>query len=186
MMPPTISGYSRRAGFSLIELMMVLVIIGVLVGIFTLSLGTIADDESQEDARRLQTLIELAREEAMLQGRDVGLSFYQQGYEFAYLRQAVTEDGKPVVAWFPIENDRFLRPRALNEETYLGLQLEGKEIVLPFERNFKEEYIPQVYLLSSGEVDPAFSLEIKKSFEENGVEIKYDLNGLVEASEDDD
>ena len=122
----------------------------------------------------------------MLQGRDVGLSFYQQGYEFAYLRQAVTEDGKPVVAWFPIDNDRFLRPRALNEETYLGLQLEGKEIVLPFERNFKEEYIPQVYLLSSGEVEPAFNLEIKKSFEENGVVIKYDLNGLVEASEDDD
>ncbi len=174
-----------QAGFSLIELMMVIVIVGILVGMFSLSLGSFAEDENVEDARRLAALIELARDEASIQGQEFGLYFYQQGYEFSRLEAVISEEGETSVVWLPLDQDRQLRPRTLGEESFLELDIEGKEIVLRFERDTQNEYEPQVYLLSSGEVDPPFRLRFKKSFNDDDIELEYNFNGLVEPANDD-
>jgi len=181
-----------HSGFSLIEIMVVVVIVGLLVGVLSLSLGSFAEDQNQENARRLEALIELVRDEAGIQGREYGLTFYQQGYEFAVRGQVLDEKGfpvsdekgLPVFAWFPIEQDRLLRPRALDEDSFLDLELEGKEVVLKFERDPNSTYQPQIFLLSSGEVEPPFHVWFRKSFSESGFEIEYDLNGLVEAADE--
>jgi general secretion pathway protein H len=168
-----------HAGFSLIELLVVIVVIGLLVGMFTLSLGSFAEDENVEEARRLAALIELARDEAGIQGREFGLQFYQQGYEFSRLEAVVNEEGEPEIVWIPLDGDRQLRPRSLGEESFLELELEGKETVLRFERDLENAYEPQIFLLSSGEVDPPFRLSFRKSFSDTEIELEYDLTGRL-------
>ncbi|NNE59478.1 MAG: type II secretion system minor pseudopilin GspH, partial [Woeseia sp.] len=92
-----------QRGFTLIEVMVVVVIVGVISAVVLLSTGLLEDDrEMQEESRRMTTLLELAADEALLQGRDFGLEITQSGYRFVeydpYLEQ-----------WFEITDDAILR-----------------------------------------------------------------------------
>ena len=90
---PMTGSRTVAAGFSLLEIMIVVVIMGILVSIFTLSMGSFSDDATSEHARRLEALINLATEEASMQGREVGLRFYEHGYEFSARVSGEDKDG---------------------------------------------------------------------------------------------
>ena len=73
----------RRSGFSLIEILVVIVIIGIVSSVALLSLGLLGDDrELQTEARRLISLVEVAQDEAVMQGRELGLEFMAHSYRF--------------------------------------------------------------------------------------------------------
>src|SRR5690606_39052837 len=58
----------RAGGFTLLELLVVVTIIGLLAGAVVLSTGNVrADRDIEREARRLSSLIELVREEAIMQ-----------------------------------------------------------------------------------------------------------------------
>ncbi|HEX5055549.1 MAG TPA: type II secretion system minor pseudopilin GspH [Gammaproteobacteria bacterium] len=141
---------SRRArdrGFTLFEILVALVIIGLIVGVATLAIHNPAPDKLREEARRLEALISLAQEEAILQSRDFGLSFWQQGYSFNEY-----SEGK----WIKVEKDSTFRTHQLPEGMRLQLTLEGIDVVMkPIEPEK-----PQVFVLSSGEMSP-FKLRLK-------------------------
>ena len=60
--------HSKPSGFSLLELLVVLFIIGILVTMFTLSVGvTGGDREVDNEIDRLQALLKLAGEEAIME-----------------------------------------------------------------------------------------------------------------------
>jgi general secretion pathway protein H len=154
-------------GFSLLELMLVIVVIGILVSIFTLSIGAYDDDDTAEHVRRLETLITLASEEAAMQGREIGLRFYQHGYEFAARVPDVDEEGQQIWTWVPLEEDRLLRPRDLGEDIYVELIIEGKVVDLDYARadlNEEDIYQPQIYLFSSGDLLPPFEARFRPAF----------------------
>ena len=70
-------------GFTLIEILVVLVIVGILMSVAFLSFGILGDDRGLDrEARRLASLIELVSEEASTQGRDFGIEFMTGGYRF--------------------------------------------------------------------------------------------------------
>ena len=90
-------------GFSLLELLVVVVIIGILASMFTLSVGLSGGDRDLErEADRMQALLELASEDAVFQGRELGLRFYPDGYEFSQLDPNENE-------WRVMGNDPLLR-----------------------------------------------------------------------------
>ncbi len=130
------------AGFTLIELLVVMVIVGVIITAATLVLSDPKETALKTETYRLVALLELAKEDAVFQGRELAVGFWQQGYTFYEL----DEEGK----WQAITGDRQLRERELPEEMDVELYLEGLKVTL----NPNPETEPQVYVLSSGELMP--------------------------------
>lgn len=135
-------------GFTLIELLVVLVLIGIVVSFATLAIGDDRERLVQDEVRRIAALLETAGEEAVLQGRELGLQISQRGYRFMFL--APQEDGP--AQWLVLERDRLLRPRDFHPETAPQLLLEG--LPQPLTESFPERGAPQLFLLSSGERTP--------------------------------
>jgi general secretion pathway protein H len=102
----------RPAGFTLIELMVVLVIIGVMLGAVGLSIRS-ADRSLQFEAERLAQLLSLAREEAQVRGAPIRLDADEQGFRFMIRRDR---------QWQPILDDRDLRERAWEGPTTLRIE----------------------------------------------------------------
>jgi len=109
------------AGFTLIEIMVVIVIIGILVTFVSLSIGNRAlDDRMEAEARRLEKLMQLAADEAQIQGMELGFRHTEQGYEFL----GIGTEGK----WTTLAEVGSLRPREITEPFYLELRVEGRLI----------------------------------------------------------
>ena len=158
-------------GFTLIELMIVLVIIGVIVSFATLSLGNPGAARLSEEARRIAGLLEIANQEAVLQTQELALATRVDGYEFL-----VYQDGK----WQPLEGDDSLRPRTLPADVRLSLEVDDAAIF--GNADDAEAQDPnRVYLLSSGEMTP-FHLTLLGP-DKHGWQLKGDLLGQVALSE---
>jgi len=171
-----------HCGFTLVEMLVVLVVVGILVSIFTLSIGNFAEDDGAEDMRRLEALLDLAAEEAAMQGREIGLTFYQHGYEFAIRETLEDEEGRLIQRWTPLTDDRLLRPRDLGENLSVDLELDGNEITLLYARDSEAEYEPQIFILSSGEIEPPFTARIRPVFESDGFLMSAETDGSVEVT----
>lgn len=167
-----------RGGFSFIELLVVVVIIAVFAGATILSVGTLGSDrEIDREVFRLRTLLELLREEAVMQNRSYGVLFSETGYRF-YIYDPQR------LLWFEPIDDRFLRERLLQEPLSLGLRLEDRDITL--DREFDSEALeapePQVVLLASGEMTP-FEAAFYRDLNDGRILLSAALDGTLEVSE---
>ncbi len=167
-----------RGGFSFIELLVVVVIIAVFAGATILSVGTLGSDrEIDREVFRLRTLLELIREEAVLQNRSYGVLFSETGYRF-YIYDPQR------LLWFEPIDDRFLRERLLQEPLSLGLRLEDRDITL--DREFDPESLeapePQVVLLASGEMTP-FEAAFYRDLNGGRILLSAALDGTLDVSE---
>ncbi|MCZ6475071.1 MAG: type II secretion system minor pseudopilin GspH [Gammaproteobacteria bacterium] len=167
-----------RGGFSFIELLVVVVIIAVFAGATILSVGTLGSDrEIDREVFRLRTLLELLRDEAVMQNRSYGVLFSETGYRF-YIYDPQR------LLWFEPIDDRFLRERLLQEPLSLGLRLEDRDITL--DREFDPEALeapePQVVLLASGEMTP-FEAAFYRDLNGGRILLSAALNGTLEVSE---
>lgn len=158
---PPVPGRRKASGFTLLEILVVVIVLGVIVSAATLSIGVLGRDrESQDQMERIWAILKQAREEAELQGLDLGMFVSATGYEF------LRHDGREK-RWLPIEDDRLFAPRELPEGLRFRMWVETREIVLKptaVDRSDKDEdakWLPQIFILSSGEVMP-FELHVER------------------------
>jgi len=130
-------------GFTLIEIMVVMVLIGVILTFATLSIGDGGlERKLEQEAQRLASLLTLASQESIMQSKEMGVFFDRQGYYFYVLGEQ---------QWHALTDpDDIFRPRILPPEIQTEIRLEGEPIRL----NEATTNAPQVLLLSSGEVTP--------------------------------
>ena len=193
--PPTPSKHSRSLkGFSLLELLVVIVIIGILFSFTTLAIrGTSPDELIRDEARRFDQLTRLALEEAILKGFEYGIAFTPTSYTFL----VQLDDFQ----WHNFSHDKLLRPRELPHDIEIELMIEKTSVVFKNTDTSSDdpddttsdsepagsgeadetdasnsELKPQVYLLSSGEITPEFSAR----FVIPGVTEAHQVNGFVD------
>lgn len=115
---------SSNGGFTLIELLVVIVIIGIILAVATISIGVLGRDTEVEDqTRRLYAVLTQAREEAELQGRDLGLLIEQDGYLFMRYNYSSSQ-------WQLLDNDELLAYRGLPKGLRFRLWLDSREVIL--------------------------------------------------------
>ena len=129
-----------QRGFTLIEIMVVVVIAAILMGAVTMSFPHNEDDLLKEDASRFSALISLIQDEAILQSRDMALAISDAGYQF-YSR----EDG----SWSPYSEAPF-SARQLRGNIASELYVEAVDVQLKDSAKTK----PQIAIYSSGEMTP--------------------------------
>ena len=173
-----------QSGFTLVEILVVVLIIGIGFAAALLSVDILGDDRELEDeARRLVTLISLANEEALLNGRTIGILVEETGYSFFSFDSIVVEDGSRTRQWLSMAADDFFKPRTFRNELYAELYLDDREIVL-VDPEDTESPRPQIIILASGEATP-FEMRISREFSERYYTLIGKNNGTLEIHDSD-
>ncbi len=176
---------NRQSGFTLLEIMLVIVIIGIVMSFVTISIG--GDRRGQEmdrEVKRFMALMELASSEATLRSQQMAIRIGEEDYAFYALQNQ---------QWVPFQNDREFRLREMPKGMKLFLEIEDSPLSAlkdpgendPDDYEEDEEEAaepPQVFLLSSGEVSP-FSVTFSAPETEKKVRIEINLLGDMEIVE---
>ena len=174
---------TRNCGFTLIELLVVISIISIAFTVLitlTYSFSNPTDAIKQE-ALRLQQLLSFAQEQSVIRGEEYGLRLNESRYRFMGLHEN---------KWVDIENDNLLYPRQLPDNMRFVLLVEKLDVVLeeedeqPAENqdnadNPENQIKPQIFLLSSGEVTPDFSIRVRLAGFDPFYEIIGSANGEI-------
>jgi general secretion pathway protein H len=170
-------------GFSLIEILVVIVIVGIVMSIAILSITLVGgDSQIREEAQRIVSLVEVARDDSLLQGREFGLEFMQDAYRFVEFDPLTRQ-------WTEIVGDDTLRLRQLPEELELELYIEDRRVALKNDparmsseqddRPGVEQYAPHVLIYSSGDLSP-FEIHFVRRVDDSLVAVRGDFAGTLE------
>ena len=150
-LPPCQGG--RYRGFTLIELVVVLLIVTIVLGVVGVNLNPDRGSAVREEAKRLALLIQTAQQDAILQGHILAVAFGPQGYHFLAINDK--RELKPLPA------DGVLRPRSLPP----GIAISSVDI-----DGASEAETPRLILLPTGEL-PAFTITLSQG------EIRWQIQG---------
>jgi len=107
----------RGRGFTLIEMLVVVLVMGLLVGLVAAATRPVGRDSLRTEAERLAQLLDLAGEEARMGGKPVAWTSDGQTYRFWRWRNGT--------GWMEIRDDT-LRARSLPDDMSIPeLQVEG-------------------------------------------------------------
>ena len=189
---------TRRNGFTLIEVMLVIVLVGLMVSVIQFSAsGNKAEEMLEMSSKRFAGVFNIAAEYGMLNNIELGLMIDKKGYQF------LGYDGDK---WTDVSENEMFSRFELPEGLELVLQLDDLPIEEPqlfdtalfnelqednkdpdeelqedrgSENNIeKKKLIPQIYMLSGGEITP-FSLRFQ--IEENDyaeTKLHFKVTGL--------
>lgn len=172
-------------GFTLIEIMVVMVIFGIMVSLVSINFsGQTPEKKLEEASGQFSSIFELAAEYGLLNNREIGLKVERNSYEFL----AFSND-----KWTAIEGQELFKQQ-LPDEMLVKLELddlpiddeqlfESSDSLFDEPSSFDEieeekKKSPQVFIFSGGDFTPfklVFTFAEQYSFDQ---EIEYHIIGL--------
>jgi general secretion pathway protein H len=156
---------SAQRGFTLIEVLVVLVIMAAMAGLLVIGFRDNPEQRLRREADNLAGLLNAAADEAVMRGVELGLAIDDEGYRFVYFDTKKKQ-------WLAAA-DKALAPHAFPDPVSVTITLDGEQldeqmlerIRVLSERGDDEKLRPMVLLLSSGEVTPfTLTLEYEGEF----------------------
>ncbi len=95
-------GRAYQRGFTLLELLLVLFVIGLMAGLTVMSVSGNPEREFRRDAARLQQLLGMAQDEAQFAGEELGFWVDPEGTSYSFYRFDDAE-----LAWLSYEKSGF-------------------------------------------------------------------------------
>jgi len=157
---------ARVQGFTLLEILVVVVIIGVMTSVFLISLQTDRHDQVKEEAQRLAALLRLASQESLLGSKIIAVEVFVDGYRFLISDQD---------QWHEVE-DRLLSPHQLPDGLTLDIELEGAAAT---SANATADDVPRIYLYPTGEKTP-FIINVSAAEGDVRYSVSSGINGKLE------
>jgi type II secretion system protein H len=103
---------SSEAGFTMVEILTALTIMGLMAGVVVLSLPS-ADAAFRGEVRQLAARLEMAAQESVVGGHALGFAIDGQGYAFQRVQTG---------SWVEMANDRMFSPHRWNEATSVAFE----------------------------------------------------------------
>jgi len=143
---------TRCRGFTLVEILVVVVIMAVVIGLAVLSIGvTGRDRQLDQESLRIEGLLSLLHDRALIEGRDFGMRIEPTAYEFVFYDTRLAR-------WTRLDQEREFRHRALPKGLMFQLQLDSVQVVLkPVDPSLSGDTPPpppQIAIAASGDATP--------------------------------
>jgi general secretion pathway protein H len=171
----------RSKGFTLVEILVVVVIMAIVISLAVLSIGTTGRDaQLDEESRRIEGLVGLLHERALLEGRDFGMRIEPAAYEF------VVYDSRRD-RWTALDQEHEFRRRDLPKGVSFQLELDSQVVVIkPMDRNLTSDTTPapQLAIAASGEGTP-FRLTLLRDGTASRASVDGDALGKITRSSSD-
>lgn len=174
----------QQRGFTLLEIMVVLVIVGIVIGLAGLALDRNPAQRLDREGRRLQAMLSEASDEAVMQGEELALALSRDPDNGATHYQLLLLD-KKALAWkrpeFKGKVPALWAVHSLGPDISLALELEGKTLSqaeldqLARVRSLQtpDGLRPSILLFSSGEVTP-FNARLTLAASDYSVSVQSD------------
>lgn len=155
-----------QKGFTLVEVLIALMIAALMISVATIALNDNEAAELKTKSRQLYGLLQVAQEESIIRGIELGIRIESDGYSFM-----IYNGGK----WQPLEDHRLLKDIQFEDPIRIAVNLEGQDALLENEAPEDDENsergskggsatseneedknkakTPQIYMLSSGEMN---------------------------------
>ena len=161
--------WRRARGFTLIEVLVVVIIVGVVVGTATLAITGSGSRELENAARRAEVRIRLACERALYSGQDLGFSLREGALSFGYLLPD---------RWLRVTDtpDEALRERTLGDAISIAVSRDGLPVLTETDDDPSK---PQFVCYASGEMTP-FEMTLAREGVAEQWRLQARLDGEVE------
>lgn len=166
-------GGTLQAGYTLIEILVVLFIISIVTSVALLSISHNESKQIESFAKEISQMVTLAEEQAMLESNVLGLTVSNHKLQFSSLESIQTAN-KQTQVWQAIE-DRVLGTHGVPEDMQVTVEVGSAKVDLA---NQTKELIPQIIFSTNGDATP-FTIYVGKVGEKPLYAVSGDADGSV-------